>query len=324
VRLAVLTLLCAWLIGFAAHRASLCNVRAVDEILAAGNPHMLVELLQAVLWMASLTGVLVLVFGLSPLAAPARTPLGWAAAGGALFGLGAGINGGCSLSTLHRLADGDLGMLLTLGGFVLGIGAWVAGMEAVWPASFAMVQSPWLRWPQWAPWMLAALLLWSALQLRRFWRRWRQDEAAGLRARLLARSYHVSTSAALIGLSGGLLYATVGAWSYTNFLRAQVAHRLGTMMAPMAWHAILVAAVLAGMLMSALQRRSFAWRAPEGLSAAVRRAAGGFCMGVGAALIPGGNDTLLLGGLPNLTSAALAAYASMLVGIGASLRLLRP
>lgn len=46
-------------------------------------------------------------------------------------------------------------------------------------------------------------------------------------------------------------------------------------------------------------------------------------MGSGAAMVPGGNDTLLLGGLPTLTGAALAGYLSMLVGIALVLIMLR-
>jgi hypothetical protein len=95
------------------------------------------------------------------------------------------------------------------------------------------------------------------------------------------------------------------------------------MKAPMAWQLLLVTALLAGMIASALQRRSFAWRAPQRLGAWMRRAAGGACMGAGAAMVPGGNDTLLLAGLPNLTLAAVAAYVFLLIGIAASLRLLR-
>jgi hypothetical protein len=89
-------LMCALLIGFAAHRASLCNVRAVSDIIRAGSAHMLWSLLQAVFWMATLTGVLVFGLGLVPKAAVARTPVGWALAGAWLFGVGAAVNGGCS------------------------------------------------------------------------------------------------------------------------------------------------------------------------------------------------------------------------------------
>ena len=123
--LEVIALGCAALIGFAAHRASLCNVRAVAETMTTGSAHMLWSLLQAVLWMATLTGVLVLAFGVVPQPAWARAPALWAWAGGALFGVGAAVNGGCSLSTLTRLADGEVGMIAALGGFALGVSTWL-------------------------------------------------------------------------------------------------------------------------------------------------------------------------------------------------------
>ena len=164
-----IALLCALLIGFAAQRASLCNVRAVAEIIKTGNARMLSSLLQSVLWMATLTGVLVLVFGLAPKPVLARLPIGWPLAGGLLFGLGAGVNGGCSLSTLHRLADGDVGMLVTLAGFLLGLCVWLAVPESGTPVSLMVVQSPWLRWPQLAPWLLTALLVWVLLRSRALW-----------------------------------------------------------------------------------------------------------------------------------------------------------
>jgi hypothetical protein len=59
-------LACAALIGFAARRASLCNVRAVAEVMISGSAHMLLSPLQAVLWMATLTGVMTLVLGIAP------------------------------------------------------------------------------------------------------------------------------------------------------------------------------------------------------------------------------------------------------------------
>src|SRR5258706_8044997 len=166
--LSLLSLLCALLIGYAAHRASLCNVRAVAEILATGRAPMLWSLLQAVLWMATLTGVLVLLFGVVPQPATARMPIAWALAGGGLFGLGAAINGGCSLSTFHRLADGELGMLATLAGFVLGGFSWLTiGMGG--SLVFTPVASPWVRWPDLAPSLLVAFLGLATLRGRSLW-----------------------------------------------------------------------------------------------------------------------------------------------------------
>ena len=317
------SLLCAVLIGFAAHRASLCNVRAVAELMTAGSAHMLWSLLQAVLWIATLTGVLVLVFGVVPLPTLARTPIGWALAGAALFGVGAAVNGGCSLSTLQRLADGDLGMLVTLAGFALGVSAWPVIVATPWPAGLAPVASPWLRWPDVAPWVLALLVAWAASRLRWFGQLARRDGRWVLRAQLLAPAYHLSVAAAVMGLAAGLLYATQGAWSYTNFLRSEVLHRVDAAPAPSAWHAMLMLGLLAGMVGSAWQRGSLAWRRPTRPSVWLRHAGGGALMGLGAALAPGGNDTLLLSGLPTLTVVAVGAYAAMLSGIAAVLWAMR-
>lgn len=46
-------------------------------------------------------------------------------------------------------------------------------------------------------------------------------------------------------------------------------------------------------------------------------------MGLGAAVVPGGNDTLLLGGLPSLAVGAVGAYLSMLLGIASVLLVMR-
>ncbi len=315
--LAIVALACAALIGFAAHRASLCNVRAVAELMTSRSAHMLWSLLQAVLWMVMLTGVLVVVFGLLPAPVLARVPISWALAGGLLFGLGATINGGCSLSTLTRLADGDLGMLAALAGFAAGVSTWTGLQAAGGSAALAPVASPWLRWPQFAPWLLVLLLAWGthrALVLRRLHR-----SADRLKWALLAPSYHLSLSAALMGLAAGLLFATQGAWSYTNYLRAGVLNAFDAAPAPSVWHGVLVLGLLAGMVASALQRGSFRWHRPHDAAGWLRHFAGGVLMGSGAAMIPGGNDTLLLGSLPTLTAAALFSYLAMLAGIAVSL-----
>ncbi len=42
-------------------------------------------------------------------------------------------------------------------------------------------------------------------------------------------------------------------------------------------------------------------------------------MGLGAAMIPGGNDVLILHGIPSLSPHAVPAFLAMLVGIAVSL-----
>ena len=319
----VVAMLCAAVIGFAAHRASLCNVRAVAEIMTGGTAHMLGSLLQAALWMALLAGALTLVMGWTPRPVLMPGQAAWAVAGGWLFGVGAALNGGCSLSTLHRLADGELGMLATLLGFGAGVLIWAAaGGPAHW-ATLQAVVPIWKRWPTLAPWLLAALVLWALQRMVAFRLLATTATSASIVQRVFAPTYPLAVSAALMGLAGGVLYALQGAWSYTNHLRSSVLQVWSGGPAPAASHTALVIALVAGMLASALERGSWRRRIPPGAGAWLRHIGGGVLMGAGAAMVPGGNDTLLLNALPTLAAQAIAAYLAMLAGIALVLRLMR-
>jgi len=318
--LSALSLFCVLLIGFATHRASLCNVRAVAEILRCRSAFLLWSMTRAMLWMATLTGALVWLFDTPTAAVLTQQSLLWAITGGLLFGVGAAVNGGCSLSTLHRLVEGEIGMLLTLSGFAAGVGLWTVLSAAASTAALVPAPSPWRQGTLFAPWALLALILWAMFEARGLWRLDRSNAATPWRERILSPAYHLSATAVLLGLGGGFLYAIEGAWSYTNYLRSAVGHLLGHPAAPTRWHGLLVAALLLGMWLSALQRRSVALRMPRQGGQALRHALAGLLMGTGAALIPGGNDTLLLSSLPALSLSAGGAYAAMLLAIAVVLR----
>ena len=124
-----LSLLLAALMGFAVHRAGLCTVRSVAEILSTRKAYIMAMMLKIVLWVIAFS-VPILLF-IPESAAPSQSyPITFAAiAGGVLFGVGAAINGGCAFSTLGHLANGHLWMLTTLFGFCIG----VAGLSIMVP-----------------------------------------------------------------------------------------------------------------------------------------------------------------------------------------------
>lgn len=311
--LPALSLSFAMLIGFAAHRASLCTVRAVAEIMSSRTAWMLTSFLKAAAWAAAIAGAHMLLDPAAAVPALVRTPHAVSLAGAFVFGVGAAINGGCSLSTLQRLADGDLSMLATLAAFVCGVlaanqlaahlgGSDLGQATSFWNSGHALVLP-----------LLLLLWLWVLLEAIRLLRS--PAVAAGFRDRLLAPAYRLSSAAALLGIAGGLLYGLQGAWSYSNFLRAEAVSWQGDAPTPTALHALLVIAMLAGMLASSWQRRSFAlgthWRQLP------RRVAGGLLMGIGAALVPGGNDTLILAAIPTASVWALANYFALIAGVAA-------
>lgn len=314
-----LALLLVACVGFAAHRASLCTVKAVAEVLNARTGFMLASFGKAVLWAALVYGALLL---LLPTPAAGFMPYEprLLLAGAFLFGVGAAINGGCSMSTLQRLADGELRMLAALLAFCAGALVWSMVYPMWHLARGAREPVAWQTLSHGRYLLLLVLALWGVREVCYLWRTrprgitwWRLP---------LAEAYRLSTAAAVLGVIGGLLYGVKGAWSYTNYLRTQIDSAYHGNAGPPLLHAWLFTALFAGMLVSALQRHSWHLRGAS-LHALLPHACGGLLMGIGAAMVPGGNDTLMLVGLPTLSLWALAAYAALLLGIAVTLVSLR-
>ena len=303
--------LAAW-IGYVARRASLCTVRAVGDAIAHRRTGMLLSFVRAALWAAVIGGLLIVSLDLPAPRLPASAAFTGAVAGGLLFGVGAAINGGCSLSTLQRLIDGDCSLLLTVLAFCAGVFAWTR-LEAVlgWPSAIVIV-SPWARPGSLQLVLLAALLTWCGREVFLLSRSgelrtlWRKDATN--------TSYSSALVGALLGVAGGVLYTVQDSWSYTNYLRSAISASVRAGQAvPTAFHALLVVALLSGMFLASRPRSSVCLAPLRGVWRA--RLGGGFLMGIGGAVVPGGNDTLVLASIPALSLQALCAYLALLAGI---------
>ena len=81
-------------------------------------------------------------------------------------------------------------------------------------------------------------------------------------------------------------------------------------------------ALVAGVLVSAILNRRFivAWRPQTGWQGFLW---GGILMGLGAVLVPGGNDVLLLNAIPGLCAHGLPAFLAMLAGIAIALMVVK-
>ncbi|HEY6256085.1 MAG TPA: YeeE/YedE thiosulfate transporter family protein [Xanthobacteraceae bacterium] len=304
----------AAILGFAAHRASICNVRAVAEVVTSGTGYILLGIGKSVLWVSAIT---IPVFLLMPSAGAGLSgwPLtGAAVLGGFVFGVGAAINGACAFSTLARLADGEGRMLVTGAAFGLGVLCFVLLID--WrlierPAPTPALIGSLLGWPLVV--VAAALAVWAVYEMARLWR----TRPAGrcVHALVLAPQYRLSSAAMLIGIAGATIFLIYGSIGYTMTLQQLVEGLHGTRSFPAAASWLLFLAILAGMLLSTWQRRSFRpdWR-PRLIW--LRNLCGGLLMGAGVALTPGGNDALVLYGIPSLSPHALPAYLAMVVGIG--------
>lgn len=207
--------------------------------------------------------------------------------GGILFGVGATVNGGCAFSTLTRLGGGNVGMVASLAGFLVGAGA--HGVVTAVGLTPALVETT-AALSTVGPWrglLTTVLSLWMVWELIRLCR---SANPENWRQRLFPEQYRLLTAAVLMGLSHAVIYALIGLWPYTQ-LFGQVARRamVGTPPRPSAlW--FLFAALIIGIGLSAWQGRRFIlqWR-PDPKWAAY--GAGGVLMGLGAAMIPGAATT---------------------------------
>lgn len=311
----------AALLGFAAHRASICTVKAVAEIFTAGRANILLCFVKTALWVVLVTLLLMRLMPPGIMVASAWSVSLISVLGGFLFGVGSAINGGCAFSTLGRLMDGYLGMAATLAG-VLGASLLASVLKArgLLPAPVHAGAGELLG--EMSSTLIAGALL--ALALIELWRLRRPvDAGLGAFSRFLAPRYRLSSTAALIGISNALLFALLGSWVFTSAMARtleQGAAAAGDPTIVMLW--ALFAAVLAGMFVSALQRHSFRIEVPSAGDWAAHFV-GGLLMGAGAAIIPGGNDALILSAIPALSPHALPAYAALLAGIAATFAVIR-
>jgi uncharacterized membrane protein YedE/YeeE len=314
-----ISLLLAALLGFGVHRASLCTVKTIAEIFSTRKIYMLKAMLKTVLWVMAIS-MPILLF-LPSITAPNRSYAVTFAAiiGGFMFGVGAAVNGGCAFSTLGYLANGNFWMLTTLLGYCLG----VAGLSVIVPMIEPAQALTSLHFKAPSPLIfaiLAALWLFLSWEIFRLWKTREKDRS--LSQLFLSKYYRLSTAALVLGFSGGVLYALYDTWTYTNALKQKVQSIWMPVEKPASINLLLFLALFCGMVVSALQRRSWRlqWRP---IQTWPRHLIGGGLMGAGSVLIPGGNDTLLLKSLPALSPHALPAMIALFFGIGITLPLLR-
>ncbi|MEH6358431.1 MAG: YeeE/YedE thiosulfate transporter family protein [Pseudomonadales bacterium] len=281
----------AGIIGYIAQRTGLCMIRGVTE-LRAGKPTLLLAMLSC--------GVLVWLF--VPLAKLVNIDIPHVrydlhiifALGGLIFGLGTSANGGCSVSTISRLARGDFHMLATVLGWVVGWSWWLSlplFKEAVSTLSAVSV-----------PIIVAEFVVWLAAA---YW---------AIKHSPASRRLWISIMA--VGLLAGLMFLLQPNWSPSDLVQSFASAALHDDVP--AWpernRYLVLLALLTGMVIAAWITRRFALQRVY-LQRMLLHFAAGVAMGLGACMAMGGNDTQLLLALPAASPGAILAIAGMLTGI---------
>ncbi|MFQ3594668.1 MAG: YeeE/YedE thiosulfate transporter family protein [Sphingomonadaceae bacterium] len=287
-----------FLMGFATQRGGTCLVAGIGAWMDHGRPDMLLAMLVAalaagtILWVASLAGT-------PPPLAASVAPGILTVAGGIVLGLGAMVNGACVFGSVARFGSGQIVYLLTPAGYLAGEVALArfpplleaSGLRPLEPMAGALM----------AAGLLVAILLWLAA-----------GPGTNVRPPLLHRmATSPSVATCVIGVAFAPLLLIAGPWTWPELVRELVAE---PGKAALAQRVSLLLTLLLGAAWGG-------WRGhrgrPAGIAAgqALRCLSGGALLALGARLVPGSNDHLLLLGLPFLLPHALVALAAMAAAV---------
>lgn len=289
VSLLLLSILLCAVVGAAIDTGSICVVRAARD-LSVGKPAVAVGSMLAVACAAIVIYV--------------DTKLGWQLrltpwsyptiltfAGGAIFAFGALVNGACAIGTIGRLARGDIGYVATLAGGVT-IALFLPHVNVASRAPDLQVTTGFI-------WLSIILTVATAMMVL-------------TRRHLDALSL---ASYAILGLVAAVITNVQGDWTWLSLIRQ---FRSGV---PLQYATLgCFGAVLIGATMTALLRHRFRL-IPAEPKKMLREAVGGGLMTAGAILIPGGNDVLLISGVPSGSPLAISGYVVMFTLMVALLRL---
>ena len=302
---ALVTAVLAFMAGFACRRGSICAVLAARELVGEGRSQRLVSFFKGSLAAALVTIPLAWALPAHVSLAPTFQLTWWVLLGGALFGIGALINGGCAFGTLVHIAGGNLSFLAIVPGIAMGY-----VLAAAIPGHAPAPAEPWLAVvkPGMGGLAVYVVLLAVATALAVLALRDREIAPAAFVRWAKRPDWRPGEATMVMGVVAGFLYAYAGKWTYINFLSAAAVPASGglTLVAAVGCAALVVGAVTA-----AVTSGKFKLRGPMPAQGA-RSLVGGVLFGVGASFVPGGNDTMVLHLLPALTLHGIAAYAAML------------
>ncbi|OAN11555.1 hypothetical protein A3K86_21775 [Photobacterium jeanii] len=221
--------------------------------------------------------------------------------GGFLFGLGAAINKGCSVSTISKLAKGHYYMLATVAGWIIGWCILTATPHNLSYTSLASLSTP-----------SAAVIVMLFILI------------CGIFFIVPPEKRAILLGIVLFGILASILTWLLPEWSPSQLLKdltATLVHRDNSFI-PSLQRFLVIACLIVGMALGAKSRLSltkFELR-PSQLA---KHMIAGLIMGIGASLALGGNDSQLLLALPSFSPAGAASIAMIIVGISCGMGLRR-
>ena len=286
----LLPVIFAFISGYLAQKTRLCMVRGVQELIAK-RPGFLVTILCCGFWFWLITPTAI-GESLSPAISrySVSSPFIF---GGLLFGFGAALNKGCSISTVSKLSRGHFYMAATVIGWLLG-----------WCVLAALPVSPEYSslMPATNPSVTVTAMLFILITLIMF--------------RISPTRRPILLGVIVFGVIASVLTYQVPEWSPSQLLNdiSAAGIRGESDRWPSLQRYLIVLGLIAGMAAGARKRLSpneYKFR-PLPL---ISHLLAGIIMGIGASLALGGNDLQLLIALPSFSPAGAITILCMIAGI---------
>lgn len=292
------TAACALVMGFALNQGSTCAVRAAQELVLERRTRLMLGFAVAV-GVAGLVWLGLAWFGVMGVTLAGERPIHWPLfVGAALLGTGALINDACLLGTIARIGDGEVRFLALPAGLATGF---AAAVQLRLPVPPAATVNPLGHLSEVG--LVVALIFILVIIAAWLWLHEGGDRSDG-------RRWSVGLAMTVLGVSGATLFALAPGWNYADLVRQGVDPVRMTGLMSRSAGVLAAAALLAGAVLAGLRTRRFRLQKPSP-GTLLRSVAGGAVMAVGATLVPGGNDTLLLAALPAATLSGLVGYLVM-------------
>lgn len=281
----------AFLLGYALTPAKSCTVHNVYHAVVRENYDGLLGLVFAMCWAGMVLMIYAAFYPDTPLLPIGLVPDWPLLAGGIMLGVGALINNACFMGSVARFGSGDSNYFFTLVGMGLALvtaNDWAKDLIPVRSNIDFRSLSDLGFW-----YVFLALFIITALGSVFVIRRKRDNQLIYL---------------ALVGIFGGLLFTLHPNWSYSSLLTRlyYLPENANEWLSEIGALALFIGAAV-----SALRQEKFRLKNLN-LSAIISCTIGGFIMGLGATLVPGGNDNLLLWSIPGLALHAGIAYIIMI------------
>jgi len=267
-----------FVLGFAINHGSICTVIATRELISEKRPARSIALIECAVW----AGLVYAILETSPTMQPGWSSLGYLVLAAILFGIGTYVNAACVFGSVGHFGNGEIDF-----GFAF------LGILAVFYIEFLLGVLP-DQPPASASLQLGPLLLGLAL-----------SAILVLRLVISFRSesniLRLTLSICTLGITYTILAVQAPGFSITASVGSIVS-------VPVVATVISVCMFGGSLVSSRFLRRRFMLKWPT-IRTVGRRLFGGMLMGLGALLIPGGNDTLLMIGFPMGAWQAALAYA---------------